>query len=262
MLMALTRGVSPDIEGCELTYRQREPIDYRRALEQHEEYCRQLRDCGAEQIALDAGEALPDCCFVADTAVVVDEVAVISSMGAASRRGEMAAVEPLLARYRQVVRVEPPATAEGGDTVCVGRRLFVGLSRRTSAQGVEALRRILRPFGYEVAPVRVRGSLHLSTACSALDEETVLLNPHWIDAEPFARFNVLRVPEEEPWAANTLRVGETVCVEAMAPRTEQLVRRYNKSVRAVDISEFRKAEGSLSCLSIVFNSGESGGPGR
>lgn len=252
MLKAITRAVSPHIARCELTYRTRECVDYERAVRQHEAYRDLLRRCGAQIINLEACDPLPDCCFVEDTAVVLDEVAVIAQMGAASRRDETSAVEKILSAHREVARVSLPATLDGGDVVRLGRQLFVGRSQRTNLEGIEALARIVRPFGYSVTAVEATGSLHLTTACSALNEETVLLNPCWIDAGRFARCWVLPVPEDEPWAANTLRVGETVCVEAHAPRTSDLVKRHCAQVEVLDISEFRKAEGSLSCLSILF----------
>lgn len=253
MLKAITRAVSPHLARCELTYRARECVDYERAVRQHEAYRDFLRRCGAQIINLEACDAHPDCCFVEDTAVVLDEVAVIASMGASSRRGETHAVEKLLSSHREVKRISLPATLDGGDVVRLGRQLFVGRSRRTNLEGIEALARIARPLGYSVTAVEVKGSLHLTTACSALNEETVLLNPRWIDAERFARYWVLPVPPDEPWAANTLRAGDTVCVEAGAPRTVELVKRHCPRVEVLDISEFRKAEGSLSCLSILFH---------
>ena len=252
MLKAITRAVSRHLARCELTYRTRECVDYEKAVRQHEAYSSLLRRCGAHIVNLEACDAHPDCCFVEDTAVVLDEVAVIASMGAPSRRGETPAVEKILSACREIRRISLPATLDGGDVVRLGRQLFVGRSRRTNHQGIEALARIAKPFGYGVTAVDVKGSLHLTTACSALNEETVLLNPRWIDAERFARYWVLPVPPDEPWAANTLRVGDAVCVEADAPRTFELVKRHCAQVEVLDISEFRKAEGSLSCLSILF----------
>lgn len=252
-LKAITRAVSRHIARCELTFRQRECVDYEKAVRQHQAYCDLLTARDAHVQILEASDEHPDCCFVEDTAVVLDELAVVVRMGAPSRRGEIDAVEKVLSERREVVRMTPPATLDGGDVVRLGKRLFVGRSRRTNRAGVEFLARVVRPFGYEVTPVSVAGSLHLTTACSALDDETVLLNPRWIDVEPFARCWTLQVPEDEPWAANTLRVGETICVEACAPRTLELVGRHCADVAVLDISEFRKAEGSLSCLSILFN---------
>ena len=257
MLKAITRAVSRHISRCELTYVRRECVDYERAVRQHAAYRELLERRGAEVFELEARDENPDCCFVADAAVVLDELAVVASMGAVSRRSEVAAVEEVLSSLRPFVsKIKLPATLDGGDVLRVGRRLFVGRSGRTNREGVEALASLAGPFGYEVVPVAVRGSLHLTTACSALDGETVLLNPRWIDAAPFARFWVLEVPEEEPWAASTVRVGEAVCVEAGAPRTLELVARHCREVEVLDISEFRKAEGSLPCLSILFEDGD------
>jgi dimethylargininase len=252
MLKAITRAVSRHIARCELTFRQREGVDYKRAVRQHAAYCDLLRRHGAQLVELEASDANPDCCFVADTAIVLDEVAVVASMGASSRREETSAVEKILSAHRQISRIKPPATLDGGDVVIIGKQIFVGHSRRTNRQGIEALARILRPLGYEVTPVAVNGSLHLTTACSVLNEETVLVNPRWIDVAPLARLWVIPVPEDEPWAASTMRINDTILVEAAAPRTVKLVGQHSASVEVLDISEFRKAEGSLSCLSILF----------
>lgn len=253
MLKAITRAVSRNITRCELTFRQRESLDYEKAVRQHASYCALLSRCGAEVLNLEAQDETPDCCFVADTAVVLQEVAIIASPGASSRRGEVRAVEEILSMHREVARLKSPATLDGGDIVVLGKRIFVGRSKRTNSQGIESLTRIACSFGYSVTPVTVMGSLHLTTACSALDEGTMLLNPRWIDATPFARYWVLNVPDDEPWAASIMRVGTTVCVEADAPRTLELVSRHCREVEVLDISEFRKAEGSLPCLSILFH---------
>jgi dimethylargininase len=263
MLKAITRGVSRNIGSCELTYRQRERVDYEKAVRQHAAYCDLLRRRGAEVVTLEALEENPDCCFVADAAVILEEVAIIASPGAASRRGEIAAVEEVLALQREVVRIPLPATLDGGDVLTLGKRIFVGRSTRTNAEGIESLARITRPFGYTVTPVSVTRSLHLTTACSALNDETVLLNPLWIDRDAFARQWVLEVPEDEPWAASAMRIGDScICVEAAAPRTLELVGKHCGDVEIMDISEFRKAEGSLPCLSILFQETNTAMPGN
>ena len=250
----ITREVSPRIADCQLTYRRREPVNYERAAGQHAEYCALLRHRGAEVLTLPACEEFPDCCFVEDAGVLLDEILIVPRMGAASRRGETREVEKLFARTREVARMCAPATLDGGDVLLdtASRRLFVGLSRRTNAAGVEALANFTRPFGYRVTPIEVMGSLHLTTACSLIDEETVILNSHWVDERPFAGMRILRAFEDEPWAANTLRAGAAVCVEAGAPRTAELVSRQHPDIEVLDISEFRKAEGSLTCLSLIY----------
>jgi dimethylargininase len=249
---AITRGVSRRIAACELTYRSREEINYQKAANQLERYGDLLRNWGVEVMPLAASDSYPDCCFVQDTAVVLDEICVIAGMGAPARSGEVSEVEKLIAPIRRTRRIFSPATLDGGDVVQFGKRLFVGLSTRTNARGIAALGRIVEPFGYTVVPVVVNGGLHLTTGCGIVNDETVLLNPRWVDATAFKNLRQLHVSEEEPWAANTIRVGSAVCLEEGAPRTIDLVQPCVGSIDTLDISEFRKAEGSLSCLSLIF----------
>lgn len=249
---AITRGVSKNIGACELTYRSREEINYEKANAQLEGYCELLRNWGVDLVTIPVNDSYPDCCFVQDTAVVLDEVGVVASMGAATRRGEVSEVERQISQFRKVRRIFLPATLDGGDVVQIGRRLFVGLSSRTNARGIEAFRRLVEPYGYLVVPVVVNGGLHLTTGCGVVNDETVLLNPRWLDASAFKNLRQLHVPEEEPWAANTIRVDDNVCLEVGSPRSVELVHPYAGQVATLDISEFRKAEGSLSCLSLIF----------
>lgn len=252
MLTAITREPARSLDGCELTYVGRQPIDAARAAEQHRAYRRALEDCGARVVALPAAEGLPDSVFVEDTAVVLDELAVITSPGVASRRAEVRLIEPEVARLRPLGRILPPATLEGGDVLRVDRRLFVGLSPRTDGAGVEALRRLAAPHGYEVVPVPLRDCLHLKTACTAADDETILLNPAWVDAAAFRGYDTVAVHAAEPWAANTARVGPLLLVGAAFPRTAEALARRGLDVRPVDVSEFAKAEGGLTCMSLIF----------
>jgi dimethylargininase len=183
---------------------------------------------------------------------VLDEVAVLTRPGVESRRGEVSLIEPEVARLRRVVRVEPPATLEGGDVLRLGRTLYVGLTPRTNAEGAEALRRFAAPHGYEVVTVEPRGCLHLKTGCSALDEETVLVNPDWVDAKVFRGRGVVAVDASEPWAANVLHVNGSLCISAAFPRTAEMLAARGYDVRAVEVSEFAKAEGGMTCMSLLF----------
>ena len=188
------RDVSPGIARCELTYLERQPIDYERAVKEHERYRDVLRDLGLEVVSLPGDAGYPDCCFVEDTAVVLDEIAVITRPGAESRRGETAVVAEALAAWRHVVAVEPPGTLDGGDVLVTARKIFVGRSRRTNGAGIEALRAIVSPHGYEVVPVAVTGCLHLKSAVTAIDEGSVIANRDWVDLQPFRGFEVVPVP--------------------------------------------------------------------
>ena len=255
---AITRGVSRSIGECQLTHRSREEINYEKACFQLEQYCGLLGSWGVNVMPVAARDSHPDCCFVQDTAVVLDEVCVIASMGADTRRGEVAGVEKVIAPFRKIRHIFSPATLDGGDVVQFGKRLFVGLSTRTNARGIAALAEIVKCFGYTVIPVVVNGGLHLTTGCGIVNDETVLLNPRWLDAFAFSGLRQLYVPEDEPWAANTIRVDNNVCLEEGAPQTVDLVEPYAGNIATLDISEFRKAEGSLSCLSLIFKESSAG----
>jgi dimethylargininase len=255
ILLGITRLPSQRMNRCQLTYVARVPIDLGRALRQHQGYCRTLERCGATVRKLEGREGMPDCAFVEDTAIVLDEVAVLASMGAASRRAETAGVEAELARYREVSRIERPATIEGGDVLRVGRTLLVGRSPRTNEEGVRALERIAGRFGYRVVAVPVRSCLHLKSACTALDDETLLVNRDWVEAEALAGYRLVEVDREEPSAANVARVGECLCVSAAHPRTGGKIEAMGYRLEAVELSEFAKAEGCVTCLSIVFDVG-------
>ena len=253
MTLALTHVVSPDIARCELSFIERSSIDYDRAVKQHDAYCALLRDCGIKVIELTVNSAYPDSTFIEDTTVVVDEIAVMARMGAESRRGEVPGIETVLATYRKIDHIRPPATLEGGDVLRAGGKVFVGITPRTNTAGVSSFKAILEPFGYQVIPVTVRDCLHLKSACTAIDDDTVLVNPHWVDLDPFKGFRAISVPEDEPWAANTLLIDTYVCVHAGFTNTIEILQVLGFQVKTVDISELLKAEAGMTCSSIIFN---------
>jgi len=250
--IAITHVPSPQLEKGERTYIETTPISYARAVEQHARYREVLRECGAEVILLDANRDLPDAVFVEDTAIVLDEVAVITPMGVGSRRAEPPAIEAALRAYRPIKRVMLPATLEGGDVTRVGRTLLVGRSSRTNDEGIDALRSITEPYGYETFGVRLRDCLHLKTACTAPPDDRLLINPAWLHVEDLRGLPTIDVPIEEPWAADILSIGRTVCMGTAFPRTAALVETLGFSVQRIDLSEFAKAEGGVTCLSLIF----------
>ena len=250
MLTAITRAVSPAINRCELTFLDRQPIDFARAQQQHRAYAALLAELGARVIELPAEPDFPDSMFVEDPAVVLDEVAVINRMGAVSRRGEAESIARALERYRLLYRMVEPGRLEGGDVLRMGRRIFVGLSPRTDADGIAQLADVLRQFDYTVQTVELRGCMHLKSGCTALDERTILANREWIDTACFEGFPIVDVAE--PHAANVLRVGETVVISAQFPETRRIIERLGYQVRTLDISELMKAEAGLTCSSLLF----------
>ncbi|MBL8261943.1 MAG: dimethylargininase [Xanthomonadaceae bacterium] len=245
---------------CELTFMDRTAIEVDALHHQHAEYCQALAEAGAKVIVLDAIEALPDSVFVEDAAVVLDELAILTCPGAASRQPEPDAIAASLRLQRdRMARIVAPGTLEGGDVLRVGRTLFVGLTTRTNRSGIEQLEALVAPFGYAVVAVDTPGSLHLKTACTALDDDTVLLNPAWLDIAPFHDFRILAVDPGEPFAANVLPVGDARIVNAAFPRTRSRVEAHCDAAGlrtiAVDIGEFGKAEAGLTCMSLVFEDG-------
>ena len=251
-MLAVTHAPSPRMASCHRTFAPPAGIDYHTAVRQHAAYCRRLEDTGVDVKKLSVNGAFPDCTFVEDTAIVLDEVAVLASMGIESRRGEPAGIEPELSRYREIRRIESPGTIEGGDVLRVGRTLLVGLSPRTNRAGAARFEGIVGGFGYRVIPVPVRRCLHLKTACTGLPDNRLLVNPSWVEVEALHSFDVVPVPEPEPWAANVALVGETVLMAAAHVRTAELVSGRGFEVQTVDISEFSKAEGGITCLSLFI----------
>lgn len=251
-LTAITREVSSSINDCELSFHARQPIDVAKAIAQHKAYGDCLAELGVRIVLLPAEPGLPDAVFVEDPAVVLDEVAVISNMGAPSRRPEARGLAEALARYRPLKFLVEPATLDGGDVLRVGRSVFVGLSRRTNRECIEQLSELLRRYDYRVQPVEVHGCLHLKSACSYIGKETVLVNRSWIDVEPLRGFELLDVPEEEPAAANALRVNDVVLLPECFPKTRALLEGRGFRVRAIDVSELQKAEAGVTCCSLIF----------
>lgn len=252
MLVALTREPSSSLGAGERTFRPRAPVDVETARLQHREYRRALSECGAHVVELPALDDLPDAVFVEDTAIVLDEIVLLLTMGVASRVAEREWIEPELARWSEVVRLPDDCRADGGDVLRLGRTLYVGRSRRTDESGIRAIAALVSPLGYRVIPVPVTGCLHLKSACTALDEEQVLVNAGWIDPSPLEA-GIVEVHAEEPGAANVVRAGDAVLFQAGYPRTAERVREAGFDVRTVDVSEIAKAEGSLSCLSLLFD---------
>lgn len=253
-LIAITRGVSPTINNCELTFHEREPIDVAKAIAQHKAYENLLAELGCEVISLPAEPDLPDAVFVEDPAVVVDEVAIIPNMGAASRRPEARSLADALALYRPLKFLVEPATLDGGDVMRVGRKIFVGLSQRTNREAIAQLSDILQPYGYQVQAIEVRRCLHLKSGCSYIGNNTILVNRSFIDAEQLRGFDLIDVPDEEPNAANALLVRDVVIVPVSFPKTRALLEEKRFRVRTVDLSELQKAEAGVTCTSSIFDS--------
>jgi dimethylargininase len=252
MLIAVTRPVSPSLAECELTHLSRVTIDVPRAVEQHDAYVELLRSLGATVVPVPAAPELPDAVFIEDTALVLDEVAVMTRPGAEVRRGELKAVAPVLKEYRRVLWLEAPATLDGGDVLRVGRKLYVGRSSRTNQHGIEQLRRLLYAYEYRVIPVAFTGCLHLKSAVTEVADGLLLVNPDWVSADAFLDSATIEVDAAEPFGANALRIGDDVIYGSQFPRTHERLTQRGLSVSSIDLSELAKAEGAVTCCSLIF----------
>ncbi len=247
------RSVSRSLAACELLHLARQKFDLARARQQHAAYVRALEDAGVHVTVLPEEPDLPDAVFVEDTAVMLDELAVLGRLGLASRAREGELIASEIERVRKLFFIQAPAKLEGGDVLRVGKTLFVGRSTRTNQTGIDQLREIMAPFGYSVIAVGVTGCLHLKTGATAPAPGLILVNPAWIDVAAFRGREVLSVPETEPWGANVLPVNDQVLVAASSPGMAEILKARGLNVRSLEISELQKAEAGLTCLSLLYS---------
>jgi dimethylargininase len=252
MLTAITRQVSSSIGDCELTFLERQPIDIPRARRQHLQYTAALHGLGIAVLSLPEMPDLPDAVFVEDTALVLDECAVLTRPGAESRRPEVDSIADALTPYRHLLRVQAPGRVDGGDILPVGRRIYVGLTRRSDTNAMEQLQTLLQPYGYELRAVLVTGCLHLKSAATQVAEDTLLVNPEWIDTRAFSGVKFIEVDASEPYAANAVWVNGSIVYPASFPKTRQRLQAAGITVLTVDADELAKAEGALTCCALIF----------
>ena len=252
-LLAVTRDISPAIEHCELTHLERVTIDVDRARAQHREYETALRELGCEVRRLPATDDMPDSVFIEDTAVVLDELAVITRPGAESRRRETAAVAEAVRSYRPVVAILAPGTLDGGDVMVAGRRIFVGVGYRSNEAAVKQLRSMVGTQGYAVEPVEFQGCLHLKSAVTVLSSDLVLINPVWVDARRFAPLRSIEIDPAEPHAANAVRIGDDIIYAEHHVRTHKRLADAGLTIHTVPADELAKAEGAVTCCSLLLN---------
>ena len=224
--------------------------DYEKALEQHQSYCAALQQCGLELQYIDPDERYPDGCFVEDTAIVTEKLAILCRPGANSRRGEVTAMEEILAQYRPLSSISSPGTVDGGDILRVNKHFYIGRSRRTNEDGTRQLAAILKEYGFTSSEIPVSSVLHLKTGVTLMDRDNYISIDEF--AKQFANHNVIQVDRKEAYAANCLLINGTVLVPAGFPKVKQQVAALGYPIIEVDISEFRKMDGGLTCLSVIF----------
>ena len=247
---ALVRPVPESYNDCVSS--NREQIDVALARKQHTEYCSTLEQLGLKLIPVSADDTLPDSCFVEDTAVIFGEKAVICNMKTKSRAKEIIEVAKVLGKMKETHYIKPPATIDGGDILKVQDTVFVGLTSRTNLHAVKQLERILAKSDFEIIPVKVYNVLHLKSACTYLGDNHVAVAEGYFDTDLLRNYKKIVVPKGEEYAADCLAVKGTVLVAKGYPKTGRLIEEAGFSTKELDVSEFRKGDGALTCLSILF----------
>ena len=224
-------------------------IHFQKAQQQHAAYCEALKTAGRVVEILDPLDDFPDSVFIEDNAVILEGRAVLCSMKETSRQGEVSFLADALQSRLPVLRLQAPVFIDGGDVLQTEDTLFVGQSQRTSTEALEALQSLTSK---QVVPVRVKKGLHLKTSVSALGKNLLVINPSHVETEPFREFEWIEADEEEAYAANCLTVGENVILPAGFPKLEQRIQEHGFSTLPVEMSEFQKADGGVTCLSLAL----------
>lgn len=253
MPLAITRSVSPHFNECEITHIERNPIDLDIAQKQHRGYVDALKKLGCDVLELPPEIDLPDSVFVEDAAFILPEAAVITRPGADSRKPEIASIAQALTPHKRLLHIREPATLDGGDVLVVGKRIFVGLSTRSNNEAIVQLSELLNEFGYSVSGVQLHGCLHLKSAVTRVDDQTLLLNKNWVDMEPFAGYELIDVDPSEPYAANCLPIGDSIIFPAAFPRTREKLQARGYKIVSVEVDELAKAEGAVTCCSLIVD---------
>lgn len=249
---AMVRTPCPNIKDALSSVDLGQP-DYSLALDQHRQYVETLQACGLEIIVLPADHDYPDSTFIEDTALLLPECAIITNPGAPSRKGEVTAVKAALKEvYTKIEYIFDPGTAEGGDVLNVGSHYYIGLSERTNREGAEQLIRILNRYGKTGSVVELDKVLHLKTGVAYLENNNLIACGEFLEKPEFQKFNILPIEECESYAANCIWINGTVLVPRGFPKVKKTIENAGYPIMEVEMSEFRKADGGLSCISLRF----------
>jgi len=227
--------------------------DYQKALAQHADYIEALKECGLQVTVLPPDDNFPDSTFVEDAALMTPHCAILTNPGAPTRTLETRSMLPVIREfYEKVEIIEPPGTVEGGDIMMVGNHYYIGLSERTNQAGAEQLIAILEGYGMQGSVVELTEVLHLKTGLGYLENNNLLACGEFLSKPEFQQYNLLQVDPKDAYSANSVWVNGTALVPTGFPKTSALIASAGYNIREVDVSEFQKLDGGLSCLSLRF----------
>lgn len=227
--------------------------DYKKALVQHRNYISALQQCGLEVTILEADENFPDSCFVEDVALLTSKCAIITNLGAQSRKGEIVGIKEVLRQfYTNIEEIQSPGTVEAGDIMMVDSHFYIGISERTNKNGAQQMIEILEKYELTSSLVSLEKVLHLKTGLAYLENNNLLACGEFIFKDEFQKFNILEIETDESYAANSIWVNGKVLIPAGFPKAKFIIESAGYQIIEVDVSEFRKLDGGLSCLSLRF----------
>jgi len=227
--------------------------DYETALMQHQNYIEALTRCGVEVTVLPLDEDFPDSTFVEDTALLTPKCAILTNPGTASRKDEVVDMKKVLRKHYSIIEnIEAPGTVEAGDIMMVGDHYYVGLSERTNDDGAAQLITILNKYGYSGSAILLRDVLHLKTGVAYLENNNLAACGEFLNVEEFRSFNIIEIAKDESYAANCIWINNKVIIPQGYPKTKEKINNAGYVIIEVDVSEFRKLDGGLSCLSLRF----------
>jgi len=250
---AIVRDVPNTYTSCVKVNPPQVNINVGLAKEQHNYYCEILERLGITLIRIEADDKFPDCCFVEDTAMLFGDVAIISHMGTISRIGEEIEIKKILHTYMEkTYNIKTPATVDGGDVLKINKNVFIGLSNRTNQSAIQQIGSFISEKGYQVIPIKTEKILHLKSCCTYLGNDYVVMVPGYFDDKVFSEYKKILIPKIESYGANCLSINGRVLISEKHPATKKLIESEGFETIDVPMSEFRKGEGSLTCLSIIF----------
>ena len=246
---AIVRPPGRRFKNCLSDHPLHHTLDVELALKQHQKYCQTLRNLGADLIELEPDDEHPDSCFVEDTVVVHGNRAIITRMAKESRRGESDRIEVVLSEFKQVKSVESPGTLEGGDVIHLPESLLCGITKRTNHDGATQMEHWLETPVHRIEDPNI---MHIKSHITYIDKNTLIVNPRYVDDPVLEPFSKIVLPKGETHSANTLTVGDVVIMSSRHTKSAQLVKNAGFEVIQLDMSEFEKCDGALTCLSIIF----------
>jgi dimethylargininase len=250
---AIVREIPDTYKSCIKSAISKTEIDVNLAKKQHLSYCKTLSQLGLKVLKIEKDNKLCDSCFVEDTAIVIADKAIITRPGMISRRGEIDKIKKILTQYKKIFEIETPGTLDGGDVLLINETLYIGISKRTNTIAIKQVSDILTSEdNFNIKTLVLKNALHLKSVCQYLGNNYVIMDPNHFNKDDFIGYNKILVPKKESYAINCLPIKNKILIAKGYPVTKNLIEKEGFDTIEIDVSEFKKGDGGLTCLSIIF----------